>query len=94
MEQHMKASLTRRTFLAGSAVAAATAGLALSGCGSNDTSSSSGSTDSGTAASGGALTVASMNTTDTYMPFNCSKALALGANWHVMEGLYELDMAT
>ncbi len=94
MEQHLKASLSRRTFLAGSAVAAATAGLALSGCGSNGDSGSTGSTDSGAAAEGGALTVASMNTTDSYLPFNCSKALALGANWHVMEGLYELDMAT
>ena len=33
MEQQY--SLSRRTFLAGSAVAAATAGLALSGCGSS-----------------------------------------------------------
>ena len=45
MEQQY--SLSRRTFLAGSAVAAATAGLALSGCGSS--SSSEGGKPSGSA---------------------------------------------
>ena len=33
MEQPLKATLSRRTFLAGSAVAAAAAGLTLAGCG-------------------------------------------------------------
>ena len=55
MEQQY--SLSRRTFLAGSAVAAATAGLALSGCGSS--SSSEGGKPSGSAANtGGVITAA------------------------------------
>lgn len=94
MEQPMKASLSRRTFLAGSAVAAAAAGLALTGCGGGGDEAKPENSGNAGDVGGGTLTVASMNTTDTYMPFNCSKALALGANWHVMEGLYELDMAT
>ena len=53
MEQQY--SLSRRTFLAGSAVAAATAGLALSGCGSS--SSSEGGKPSGSAGNtGGVIT--------------------------------------
>lgn len=83
--------LDRRTFVAGGAVATATLCLGMTGCGtSNAKSELTGQDES----SSKTLAVASMNTTDTYNPINASKALACGANWHVVEGLYELDMAT
>lgn len=95
MEQPIKATLSRRTFLAGSAVAAAAAGLTLAGCGGNggdaDTTTT---TDDGAVAQGGTLTAAVAYETNNYLPPNNSSALAVGANWHVVEGLYEIDMAT
>lgn len=95
MEQPIKATLSRRTFLAGSAVAAAAAGLTLAGCGGGggDTGSTT-TTDNGAVAQGGTLTAAVAYETNNYLPPNNSSALAVGANWHVVEGLYELDMAT
>lgn len=82
-----KLNMSRRTFAVGAGVAAATMGLGLYGCGGSGEGSSAES-------SAKELSVASMQTTDTYTPINASKALATGANWHVVEGLYELDMAT
>lgn len=94
-------SVTRRSFLAGSAVAAAAAGLALTGCGSNDTASTS-STDTNSSitepaaeSTGSKELRASMSyQTENFLPFNNSSGLAQGANWNVVEGLYMLDMAT
>ena len=48
MEQPLKAPLTRRTFLAGGAVAATAAGLALAGCGGGETPKEEPKQDSGT----------------------------------------------
>ncbi len=48
MEQPLKATLSRRTFLAGSAVAAAAAGLTLAGCGGGGETTDTPSTDAGT----------------------------------------------
>ncbi|WP_281656092.1 ABC transporter substrate-binding protein, partial [Eggerthella sinensis] len=95
----MKASLSRRTFLAGSAVAAAAAGLSLAGCsGGGDTTSTpstdAGTTDPGAAAQGGTLTGACAYTSTNVNPIGNSSALMLGATWHVFEGLYDLDLHT
>ena len=48
MEQPLKAPLTRRTFLAGGAVAATAAGLALAGCGGGETPKEEPKQDAGT----------------------------------------------
>ena len=94
MEQ--QSSLSRRTFLAGSAVAAATAGLALTGCGSNNSSSSTDTAkkDSGTAAAGGTLTGACAYSSTNVNPIGNSSALMLAATWHVFEGLYDMGLHT
>lgn len=100
MEQPMKASLSRRTFLAGSAVAAAAAGLSLAGCGGGGTtdtpSTDAGTTDTGAAAQGGTLTGACAYTSTNVDPvgLNGGSALMLAATWHVFEGLYDLDLHT
>lgn len=65
----------------------AVSALALTACssgGSSDKASGSGS--------GGTITAAVAYETDNYDPSSTSSALALGANWHVVEGLYELNM--
>ncbi|MDO4612886.1 MAG: ABC transporter substrate-binding protein [Actinomycetaceae bacterium] len=69
----------------------ATAALALSACGSGG-SSSSGSSESASAKGDGTITAAVAYENDNFNPISASSALVLGANWHVMEGLYELDM--
>ncbi|WP_258772508.1 ABC transporter substrate-binding protein [Eggerthella lenta] len=94
----MKATLSRRTFLAGSAVAAAAAGLTLAGCGgggeTTDTPSTDAGTDAGAAAQGGTLTGAMAYTSTNVNPIGNSSALMLAATWHVFEGLYDLDLHT
>ncbi len=92
MEQQ-KSSLSRRTFLAGSAVAAAAAGLALSGCGSEEAAETPASTEEA-AAGGGELTGACAYSSTNVNPIGNSSALMLGATWHVFEGLYDLDLHT
>ena len=85
---------SRRTFLAGSAVAAAAAGLTLAGCGgggeTTDTPSTDAGTDAGAAAQGGTLTGAMAYTSTNVNPIGNSSALMLAATWHVFEGLYEM----
>ncbi len=82
-----------------SALAATTAAvaLALSACGGGSDKSAGdtdGGKDEGQAASSSVITAAAAYETTNYDPSSTSSALALGANWHVMEGLYELDMHT
>lgn len=82
------------------ALAAAT--LALSACGGGDaeneeTTSNGGAqettTDGGGGESaGGDITLGVAYETTNYHPSNTSSALALGTNWHVVEGLYEFHM--
>lgn len=88
--------MTRRSFLGLAGVSAAVIGLGLVGCGSSSTSSTSSTTSSSTASGkgGGTLTAAVAYETKNYHPSTTSSALALGANWHVVEGLYEFDMHT
>ena len=88
-------NLDRRTFVAGSAVAAATVGLGLAGCGGgSDAGSESATGSTATAAEGGTLTGACAYTSTNVNPIGNSSALMLAATWHVFEGLYDLDLHT
>ena len=78
---------------------AVTAALALTGCaaGTGGTGSTGGAaaTDGAAAtgaAGGGTITAGVAYETTNYNPSNTASALALGANWHVVEGLYNFDM--
>ncbi|QOQ39274.1 ABC transporter substrate-binding protein [Trueperella pecoris] len=80
------------------AVAAATT-LALSACGGGDTktketTSTGEATSSSTegAAPSGQINLGVAYETTNYDPSTTSSALAMGTNWHVVEGLYEFDM--
>ncbi len=92
--QMQKSQLSRRTFIAGSALAAvaATTGLSLTGCGSSTSGSSSSGGSTGTVAD--KLTGAVAYTSTNVNPIGNSSALMLAATWHVFEGLYDLDLHT
>ncbi|MEG0477013.1 MAG: ABC transporter substrate-binding protein [Raoultibacter sp.] len=94
MEMKSSKTLTRRTFLAGSAIAAASMGFGLVGCGSGDKKEAAPAADKAATIGGGTLTAAVAYETKNYLPPNNSSALAVGSNWHVVEGLYELNMST
>lgn len=69
--------------------------LALAACGGG--SSEKGGEAEGSSGSGevsGELKLGVAYETTNYDPSTTSSALAMGSNWHVMEGLYEFDMAT
>ena len=77
----------------------ATSALVLTACGGGGTSGTSAESGAapatGSESTGnGTITAAVAYETTNYNPSTTSSALALGANWHVMEGLYELDMHT
>lgn len=84
----------------------AAAMLALSACGGDSDEGGEGSatdtttTDGGEGGEGGdgapsgQINLGVAYETTNYDPSTTSSALAMGANWHVMEGLYEFDMAT
>lgn len=74
--------------LAGLTIAA----LALSACGGS--AEEDGEGGSAEAQGDATFTAAVAYETDNYHPSSTSSALAMGSNWHVMEGLYELDMTT
>ncbi|NLW13363.1 MAG: ABC transporter substrate-binding protein [Trueperella sp.] len=83
---------------------AAAAMLALSACGGGNgdgeddttdtttTTEDSGDGDNGAPA--GQINLGVAYETTNYDPSTTSSALAMGSNWHVVEGLYEFDMAT
>lgn len=75
---------------------AVAAALALSACGSSGSggSNQSGSGEAAAEAAGGTITAAAAYETTNYDPSSTSSALAMGTNWQVMEGLYELEMQT
>lgn len=83
----MKKQLTRRTFLGASAAAM---GLGLAACGKKEDKPAAG--ESKGTVGGGTITAGSAYKTSNYDPSTTSSALALGVNWHVVEGLYGLDM--
>lgn len=64
----------------------ASAALALTACGGQ------GAAKKNDDKNGKVITAAVAYETKNFDPIGSSSALALGANWHVVEGLYELDM--
>lgn len=64
------------------------AALALTACGNSAEGEESEDADSSR------FTAAVAYETDNYHPSSTSSALAMGSNWHVVEGLYEQNMAT
>lgn len=92
----IQGKMTRRSFIAGSAVAAAAAGLTLTGCGKKEgAASGSAAGASGSAAKkGGVITAANAYKSTACNPIGNSSALMLAATWHVFEGLYDMDLHT
>lgn len=92
--------MNRKRFGARALAVAAACTLALSACGGSGGASSTSKSPAPTAApsptdkvmDGGEITAAVAYETNNYHPSSTSSALAQGANWHVVEGLYELDM--
>ena len=84
--------MSRRSFLGLTGSVAAVAGLGLTGCGgsSSDEGSASGSTDS-VNRGGGVITAGSAYAPSSFDPASTGSAVGLGANWHVVEGLYGID---
>ena len=87
-----KALMNRRTFVAGSAVAAATVGLGLYGCGGGGDDAASGGEGGGSTVLTGACAYQSTNVNPVGL--NGGSALMLAATYHVFEGLYDLDLHT
>lgn len=70
--------------------------LALSACGGGNSAPETpeGSAPAAEGGVSGTLNMGAAYETTNYDPSTTSSALAMGTNWHVMEGLYEFDMAT
>ena len=83
--------MSRRSFLGLTGSVAAVAGLGLTGCGgSSDSGSAASSTDSANRG-GGVITAGSAYAPSSFDPASTGSAVGLGANWHVVEGLYGID---
>lgn len=84
--------LTRRGFLAGTAATGALAALSLSGCGEKKEEAPAPAEEA--SKGGGTLTSAHSYQTTSFHPVGASSALAQPSHWHVLEGLYDLDVRT
>ena len=92
MRELLNNGMTRRSFLGLAGGAAAVAGLGLAGCGGGgDTSTPAGSGDASTTSGGGTISAGSAYAPSDYSPLSTSSAFCIGANWHVLEGLYGID---
>ena len=104
---HTTHPLTRRSFFKKTGALAGTigTGLALSatgtgalstltGCVSTNTSNTNTNTQAGHAIKGGTICAGVAYSSSDFNPIGMSSALAIAANWHVLEGLYELDFRT
>ena len=88
--------MNRKRFGARALAVAAACTLALSACGGSGGASSTSKSPAPTAApsptdkllTGGDIKAAVAYETNNYHPSSTSSALAQGANWHVVEGLY------
>lgn len=90
-----KTKMSRRSFLAGSAVAATAAGLALTGCGSEQKPAEEKPAEGEAEGNGGGvLTAACSYQTTSFDPVGASSALALPSILHCLEGLYDMDLRT
>ncbi|WP_034285906.1 ABC transporter substrate-binding protein [Schaalia suimastitidis] len=86
-----------RNRLGALAASAAAIALVLSACsGGASTSTESTTTETTVTTQGptGTLTAGAAYETTNYHPSNTSSALAMGTNWHVVEGLWEMEQAT
>ncbi|MBM7825868.1 peptide/nickel transport system substrate-binding protein [Arcanobacterium pluranimalium] len=81
--------LSKRLVKASAIVGAAA--LALSACGGGSSDAKKAPADSGKPS--GQINLGVAYETTNYHPSTTSSALAMGTNWHVVEGLYEFDMA-
>ena len=86
MKKLFDSAVSRRSFLGGAAVMSA---LGLTACGGGG----GGSDEPGgeTASGGGTIAAGSAYAPSDYSPISTSSAFCLGANWHVLEGLYGVD---
>ncbi len=84
--------MSRRSFLGLTGSVAAVAGFGLTGCGgsSSDEGSAPASADSANRG-GGVITAGSAYAPSSFDPASTGSAVGLGANWHVVEGLYGID---
>ena len=81
------AHISRRAKTAAAVVTSAS--LFLAACGGSDSSNGAAGGGDGN----GTITSAVAYATTDYHPSRTSSALAMGTNWHVVEGLYEQDMS-
>ncbi|MBM6774880.1 ABC transporter substrate-binding protein [Olsenella profusa] len=88
MKKLTSSAVTRRTFLGGTAAASA---LALAACGGETTPADDGGEGGETTSGGGTIAAGSAYAPSDYNPTSTSSAFCLGANWHVLEGLYGTD---
>ena len=84
----------KKTRLASLACIAAAGALVLAGCGGGTAKpADTGASEAPASGATGTLNLGVMYETTNYHPSNTSSALAMGTNWHIVEGLYEFDMA-
>lgn len=86
MAESRRMNVTRRSFLLGGTAALAGAGMALSGCNHKK---------GGEAGSGnGEILAAIAYSSNQISPVGSTSALVVACNWHVFEGLYNIDFRT
>lgn len=82
--------MSRRSFLGLTGSVAAVAGFGLTGCGGSSSDEGSAPADSANRG-GGVITAGSAYAPSSFDPASTGSAVGLGANWHVVEGLYGID---
>ena len=82
--------MSRRSFLGLTGSVAAVAGFGLTGCGGSSSDEGSAPADSANRG-GGVITAGSAYAPSSFDPASTGSAVGLGANWHVIEGLYGID---